>query len=191
MRLSVHKMFLTAPDSVLEAIVHYIQGKTHERRKHALTLRVYIQEHLAQNDYSHLLDPRKLVKRGTHYDLDAIYQDLNRTYFNDQLSLEITWYGRKMQRPKRRVTFGQYLDGLRLIKIHRMMDDPFFPSYFVEFIVYHEMLHAVVPGSAGRGDRFLFHTKEFKRREKEFAEYAKALTWEKKNKGVLFSHGWS
>lgn len=188
-RLSVHKMFLQAPDLVLSAIAHYVRGNRKERQTRNRVLRQYIQEHLAQEDYTHLINPQKLIQQGEYFNLQTFYDALNQKYFSEKLLLSMTWYGEKRRRRGSRITFGQYVSGLRLIKIHKMLDDPFFPDYFVAFVIYHEMLHSVVPGSLDSRGRFCFHGREFKEREMAFEEYGKAILWEKKNKADLFNYG--
>jgi len=186
-RLSVHKMFLEAPDSVILAIAHYVRGA-----RPGPLLRHYIQSYLERSDYSHLLDQQKCLHQGDVYHLKSIYEDLNKKYFNNALDLSITWFGSLRKKKSRsRIIFGQYLAGLRLIKIHRMLDDPFFPEYFVAFVVYHEMLHSVVPGSLDGRGRYCFHSPAFKEQEKAFEQYQQAIAWEKTNKEKLFHYGWS
>lgn len=184
-RLSIHEIFLKAPEPVLLAVASFVSGRRNKSREHHLVLRTFIQQQLAQSDFTHLLKKQELIQQGEIYHLKRLYDQNNKTYFDNKLDLAITWYGNRKSRPQTRITFGQYVDGLRLIKIHRMLDDPFFPEYFVSFIVYHEMLHAVIPGSPGRG-RFCFHGEAFKNREKEFKYFRRAIEWEKKNKKDLF-----
>lgn len=189
-RLSVHKMFLDAPDEVVSAIAHYVRGTRKGKSRYNLILRSYIQEHLSQYDYSHLVDKMQLTHEGEVYNLKSLYDEINEKYFQDQLDLSLTWYGAKGRRRGRsRITFGQYLDGLRLIKIHRMLDDAFFPDYFVMFIVYHEMLHCVIPGEV-KGGTFRFHSRNFREQEKRFEHYQRAIDWEKKNKHRFFKRKW-
>ncbi len=156
-------------------------------KKRNQILRHYIQEHLAQQNYSHLVNPQKLCTEGEYYHLETIYARLNEYYFNGELKLAITWFGEKGGERRSRITFGQYLSGLRLIKIHRLLDHPFFPDFFVSFVIYHEMLHSVIPGSVDRGGRFCVHGPEFKHRERAFKEYEKAILWEQKNKSYFYS----
>jgi hypothetical protein len=186
-RLSVHKMFLQAPESVLSAIAHYVRGE----RKGSRVLRQYIQEHLSQYDYRHLVNRQQLVTQGRFYQLKPLYDVLNEKYFGSKLDLSITWYGiQKKRKTPKRVTFGQYLSGLRLIKIHRRLDDPFFPEYFVTYVVYHEMLHSVIPGGLDNGGRYCFHSPAFKEKEKLYEHYQRAIEWEKKYQRI-WQNGWT
>lgn len=185
-RLSVHKMFLEAPDPVISAIAHYVKGTRRNLSERNVILKEFIQRHLACRDYSHLVKSQELVSQGKIYDLKTLYDPLNQKYFNGELDLSLTWFGASSRKRRRRITFGQYFSGLRLIKMHRMLDDPFFPEYFVSFILYHEMLHSVIPGSKDARGRFCVHGKEFKEREKVFEHYHKAVEWEKRNKAIIF-----
>lgn len=184
-RLSMHRMFLEAPDQVISAIAHYVRGTKKTSDEH-LVLRSFIQASLQSYDYSNRIDPNKLVHEGKHYNVRLLYERLNRQYFDGKLALKITWYGHWGKRNASRVTFGQYYDALKLVKIHRILDDPFFPAYFVAFVVYHEMLHAVVPGYTDKRGRFRTHGEKFKEREREFEYYEEATEWERKNRLFFF-----
>lgn len=185
-RLSVHKMFLDAPDEVIGAVAHYVRGTRRNKSAHNLVLRGFIQENLSRFDVSNRLNPHRLVQVGRFYDLNPLYQQINQRYFEGKLDLLFTWYGNWGRNSRRRVTFGLYQDNLKLVKMHRILDDPFFPDYFVAFILYHEMLHAVVPGYVDENGYFRIHGPAFKERERLFEHYERAITWEKKNKKHFF-----
>lgn len=185
-RLSVHKMFLEAPDPVLSAIAHYVKGTRKDLGERNLVLREFIQGHLHRYDYTHLVNSQKLVQQGRVYHLKPLFDALNKKYFDEKLDLSLTWFGAPQRKRRRRITFGQYFSGLRLIKMHRMLDDPFFPEYFVSFILYHEMLHSVVPGVKDARGRFCVHGKNFKEKERAFEHYQKAIEWERNNKAKIF-----
>jgi hypothetical protein len=51
------------------------------------------------------------------------------------------------------------------------------PRYYVAFVVYHEMLHAVL-GISIQGNRRSVHSREFRKREKLFKDCEKAMAWE-------------
>lgn len=186
-RLSMHRMFLDAPENVISAIAHYVRGTRREQMGQKHVLRGYIQNNLARFNYSHKLDKNKLIVKGAYYNLHLIYETLNHKYFQGKLQLDITWFGSPSHRRRTRIIFGQYYDHLKLIKIHRMMDHPFFPDYFVHFVIYHEILHEVVPGYVDARGIFRSHGEEFKRRERQFVDYEKATFWERANKKKLFN----
>ena len=53
--------------------------------------------------------------------------------------------------------------------------------WFLEYVVYHEMLHSVVPDEFTPEGRRKVHTEEFHRREREFVHYRRARRWEDEN----------
>ncbi len=185
-RLSLHKMFLDAPDHVIAAIAHYIRGSRRKSTEQNLVLRGYIQENLSRFDCSHRLKRANLVQKGEIYDLQPLYDELNTRYFEGALDLGLTWFGARRLNSRSRITFGLYQDNLRLVKMHRILDDPFVPEFFVRFILYHEMVHAIVPGYVDERGHFRIHGREFKERERQFEHYRQAVEWEKKNKMHFF-----
>ena len=77
--------------------------------------------------------------------------------------------------------FGTIQEEDRLIRIHPRLDAAFVPLWFLEYVVYHEMLHSVVPDEICPGGRRKVHTEEFYRREKAFVHYRRARRWEDEN----------
>ncbi len=115
-----------------------------------------------------------LRPKGDLYNLEEIYHQINRDYFDSQVDAKITWFGRGVRTPKSSMTFGSYNHQLKLIKINRLLDSEAYPEFFVRYIVYHEMLHNILPprrGSRGRRD---IHHSDFKEREKAFEEFHQA-----------------
>jgi hypothetical protein len=182
-KVSLHRMFLKAPQNVMQELVHYLKGKN---KKLAPNIKAYIEHNLQKLDYSHELDLSALQTKGKVYDLQKIYDDLNETYFGGSLELYITWFGSKTKRSRQRITFGLFHDALRLIKMNRMVDDKYFPPYFVAYVIYHEMLHYVCPTYVDANGQKHIHSKEFKLREKKFAYYREAQMWLKENQSNLF-----
>ena len=114
--------------------------------------------------------------RGRYHDLDAILADLRRRYFPTCAEVRIGW-GRWSGRTRpRSIRFGAYLPDSQSIRIHPALDQAFVPGYFVEFIVYHELLHHVMPPLRVNG-RYLIHSRTFHQREREFPAYAEAMAW--------------
>lgn len=182
-KVSLHRMFLAAPDNIVEELACYV------RRDHKIigpSVKAFIADNLRKYNYAHLLDRRKLHTQGNVYNLKAIYDQINREYFNGKLDLSITWFGGPRPRGRHKITFGLYHDTLRLIKIHRMMDSPSFPAYMLEFVIYHEMLHHVCPAYVDEQGIHRVHSKEFKSQEKLFRHFALAQRWIAEHQGYLF-----
>jgi len=84
------------------------------------------------------------------------------------------------------VKTGVYLEEGRLIRIHPSLDRPEVPEFYVAFIVFHEMLHQSVPAREANGRRIV-HGAEFRRRERQHPDFARALAWERLNIRLLLS----
>jgi hypothetical protein len=129
---------------------------------------------------------RKRILRpyGKCYDLFEIYRGLNAEYFGEKLDLHISWFG-SGKLPKSSILFGSFRAEEKLIKINRVLDEERIPCFFVRYIVYHEMLHAVVPPKRGKNGKWEIHHKEYKERERKFKEFSEAATflqeWKKKH----------
>ena len=128
-----------------------------------------------------------LKTQGALYDLQSIYTTINQSYFEGKLDLKITWFGNAERKARRHRKLGLYCFSDKLIKIHRLLDQPNFPPYFISYVVYHEMLHSVYPPVKARRGRYSIHHANFKLKEREFAEYAAAKRWEEENKKIFFS----
>ena len=120
-----------------------------------------------------------LPNRGRHHDLDAILDDVRARFFPDCAAVEICW-GRWSGRARARsIRFGAYLPDAALIRIHPALDQAFVPRLFVEFIVYHELLHHVIPPVCLDG-RYQIHSPAFRQRERQFPAYAEVMAWRKR-----------
>ena len=182
-KVSMHKMFLEAPQNVMDALACYI------KREHTAVsseIKAFIESSLSKFDYSHLLNVKQLEHAGKVYDLKAIYDKLNALYFKNSLALHITWFGNPFVKNRVRCTLGLYYDSLKLVKIHRRLDDDAVPAFVVEFVVFHEMAHAVCPAFIDERGMHRSHGAEFKRIEKSFWAYKEAESWIKKHQVNFF-----
>ena len=119
---------------------------------------------------------------GEYFDLKAIFDKLNAEYFDNTLKgYAITWGRRRRLPPKEYFVFGTIQEEDRIIRIHPLLDAPFVPTWFLEYVIYHEMLHAIVPEEIDETGRRRIHTSEFYRREQKFHCYQRARRWEDEN----------
>ena len=91
------------------------------------------------------------------------------------------WGRRRRQRPKDQIVFGTIQEEDRIIRIHPLLDQRFVPTWFLEYVVYHEMLHAVVPDKYDHNGRRLVHHEKFQEKEKRFHWFKRAKAWEEEN----------
>lgn len=182
-RVSLHRMFLQAPQNVVDDLAGYIRG---EDRSMTPTVKSFIEQGIQRLDYSGLISSAKLHTSGRVYDLQEVYDSLNWEYFNNSLALLITWFGRAQQKSRRQISFGLYHAPLKLIKIHRKLDSTFVPRYVVAFIIYHEMLHHLYPPFIDAGGRCRIHHAAFKIKESQFKDYDRAQQWLKEHRHQFF-----
>jgi len=125
---------------------------------------------------------RRGKSRGRWHDLGAILGELNELLFERRFEGRICWgrEGNRRRRSRRTIRLGSYSFEERLIRIHPALDQAFVPKYFVEWVVYHEMLHQKVPTPTKNGRR-LCHTREFRSLEACFPHHATAKAWEDAN----------
>jgi hypothetical protein len=195
----IHHMFLDAPARVVNALVSYVMRGD---RDASILVGNYIEANGAR------LARRRaraipLFAKGSHHDLLAIFNELNERYFGGACHALITW-GKKQPRrstsPRKAIRLGSYSNLERLIRIHPALDRKWVPRYFVAYVVYHEMLHHMIPaargsmhtGAGGRASlalasakgqpsRRVLHPPEFLVREQLFRKYDRALDWERRH----------
>ena len=121
-------------------------------------------------------------ERGRFYDLSAIFHKLNARYFNNRLrNYTIVWGRKRRQRPKDYIVFGTIQEEDRVIRIHPLLDRSMVPTWFVEYVIYHEMCHAVVRDQYDRAGRRIVHHERFYARERQFHWFRRAKEWEEEN----------
>jgi predicted metal-dependent hydrolase len=181
--LRLHRMFLAAGVSTLSALGRYV---TDNDPRASAELGEFIDAHQGQLPPRAARAPRpqRIVEPGQHYHLGQLFERLNGRYFTAKIQARITWgrMARRSGRPRRHrsLKLGSYSVEDRLIRIHPTLDQPFVPSYFVEWIIYHEMLHQKHPIPIIDG-RHRYHTPEFLAEERLFDEYERAHLWERRN----------
>src|SRR5881398_3002098 len=123
-----------------------------------------------------------LRHEGMHFDLRSMFDNLNERYFRGRLrSYKVMWGRRRKHRPKEYFIFGTIQEEDRVIRISPWLDQPFVPLWFLQYVLYHEMLHAFVPDEVGPNGRRKIHTEQFYRRERKFPAYRRARRWEEEN----------
>jgi len=189
----IHHMFLDAPPRVLDALVRYV---ARGEREASLLVGNYIE---ANGSRLARRRPRAipLATKGERHDLLAIFEELNARYFGGSCHALITWGKRQSRgrRPARKaIKLGSYSSLERLIRIHPVLDRPWVPRYFVAYVVYHEMLHHMIPAArggprssaslataSGVAPKRVLHPPELLERERLFRNYDRAIAWERRH----------
>jgi predicted metal-dependent hydrolase len=165
-----------APETVLRAIAHILLAKMYRKpidRGYAARYRKYVASHdiVSKAHLVRQMRGRKRLRapRGLFYDLDAIFEDLNVSFFHGLLARpRMSW----SQTRTRRI-LGHYDPAHNAIIISRIFDHFSVPRCAVEYIVYHEMLHLKHPVKL-RGSRRCIHSAEFHAEEKLFPQLVQA-----------------
>lgn len=152
----VSKLFRKAPErGVLARYRRYLNRTEIRRRLHLVK---------QQRGRKAVGDPK-----GRHFDLCAIFEDLNLKYFHGLMARpQLGW----SLRPSR-TTLGHYDPSHHAIVLTSLFDDDSVPELVVRFVMFHEMLHLRYP-TQHRGVRRCVHTKEFKEAERQFEGYEEA-----------------
>jgi hypothetical protein len=161
---------------VIEAAAAILLGQLYRRRVPRELRNVYREFALAHSTRRHIARVRlKRARRiadcpqGSVHDLEPMFAALNAEYFHGQLPRpRMGWSARPW-----RSQFGCYDHSLDQIVMNSRLDRAEVPSYAVEFILYHEMLHVKHPIRA-TGCGLQAHSREFRAEEKRFAHYVRA-----------------
>ena len=175
----VSDIFNSAPIDIHRALAFVLVAKllsrpapdVHERayRDYACSPQI-----LRASDIARRRRGRKVVSsaHGNVYDLDSMFVRLNRRHFEGMLEKPtLTW----SQRRTRRI-LGHHDPVHDTIVISKTLDALDVPSWFVEYILYHEMLHIKHPARLIHGRRY-YHTTAFRADEQRFPYYEKAQAW--------------
>lgn len=162
-----------------------------QRRQTKRTTKAKARPSTRQARKRHLATPITPVQRqfefgtdGRYFDLRAIFERINARYFRNRLrGYSIMWGRRRRIRPKSYIVFGSIQEYDRVIRIHPLLDRQFVPQWYVEYVVYHEMLHAFVPDRYDRAGRRIVHHDGFLKRERRFRHYKRSVAWEEENLG--------
>jgi hypothetical protein len=165
-----------APEGVLRAIAHILLAKIYRRpidQLHSQRYRRYIttrtimrraEQVRAVRGHKRIASPQ-----GQVYDLDLIFEELNRQYFFGLLARpQLTW-----SHSRARASLGHYDPAHNAIVISKVFDSSRVPRYAVEYLVYHEMLHLKFPVTIRNGRRSV-HPREFQVEEERFAHLERA-----------------
>jgi hypothetical protein len=172
LEVRAHHMFVTRgarPDW----LVGFVRGDARARER----VRAFITDHRGVID--HARAQSELETAGTHHDLMAHLEAARGLLIGAPLEDVVIGWGRR-GRGAKSIRLGSYDFEQKLVRVHPALDQAWVPGYFVEFVVYHELVHAVV-GARVVGGRREVHTEEFRDLERLHPRYEDATEWERAN----------
>lgn len=166
-----------APLEILEAAAAILLSRLYRRRAPravAETYQKYAHERETRRRLLALRGKRArrriLHPRGRHHDLESLFDELNRKYFQATLPRpKIGWSTRQW-----RSQLGTFDPALSQIAINCALDRPSVPEYVIAYVLYHEMLHQKHPMKLARC-RLESHSRQFREEEKRFGDYERAM----------------
>jgi hypothetical protein len=171
-----------APENVLHAILHILLAKLYRKpidAQHAARYRKFSVSQ-AVSTKIHLIRQTRGRKRvtgpkGGHYDLETIFEELNRRFFHGLMARPLLSWSENHSRQ----SLGHYDPAHNTIVVSKIFDRAEVPACAIEYLLYHEMLHLRHPVKL-RGARRCVHSKEFRAEEKLFPQLEEAKQFLKK-----------
>ena len=174
----LHRVFGEAPEEVRHAVARWL-AVGRRARKASAVLDAWIEE-ITPRLQPARRDP--LRPRGRAHDLEVLRDELVAGELHDLAAgaaiPPVTWGRRGKRRPRRTLQLGSFDPEAGLIRVHPVLDQAAVPRFFVRYVLYHELLHALGPDERGPGGRRLHHGPRFREREKAYADYGRALAWQ-------------
>jgi len=168
LNVRIHKMFINADEAVFQAITDFIKNRT-EPSKIIRDFVKHYQSTYKSSSKQHIVKPI-----GKYHNLEDIFNNLNKLYFNNRVEAKITWGKSYKKTPVKKRVLGSYDIKNNIIRINPILDSEKVPPFYIDFVVYHEMLHAFLKNKNGR-----WHCSEFKLLEQNYDFYEEAVKWEK------------
>jgi hypothetical protein len=168
--IQISEGFVAADDVILSALV---QSMLVSKRAETTTI---LKRFAVSEEFSEVLlaielmvEPILCGAKGNAYDLEAIFERINRQYFEGKIAKpQLAW----SKIPTRR-KFGHYEPARDRIVLSLTLDNDQVPAYAAEFVMYHEMLH-ILHGETWVNGRRMVHTPAFRQDERKFEAYRPA-----------------
>lgn len=177
--VSLSDLLEGAPPPVLRSIAHILLAKLYRKpidRQQSYQYRRFTMSEavVRQSERIRQMRGRKriLTACGEHYDLDDIFESLNRRFFHGLLGRpQLTWSEHKATR-----LLGHYDAAHNTIMVSRVFDRHTVPRYAIEYLMYHEMLHLKHPVKHRNGRRCV-HSRAFQEDERQFPQLEAAKAY--------------
>lgn len=174
----LQRCFLDSPDDVVDELALLLAGRPTDRR----AIRRFVDQAPVRERPPAGTPARSAGDKrgaGAHHDIRAYASGLNAAYLGGRSTADVVWGRRNAAKSTRSIRFACYDPARNRIIMNRKLDSPGIPRYFVEFVLFHEMLHEVLGmGERADGKRDI-HGGLFRMMEETYPDYDKALRFEK------------
>jgi len=113
---------------------------------------------------------------GAKFDLKDRFNRINSHYFNSELNSLLRWGQHGSKTSYHTIINDEHKNPHHLITIAGLYNHPSVPTYALDGVLYHEMLHIECPPIEGAQRRNVHH-REFRIREQEYLHYEKWQKW--------------
>jgi len=185
----MNEFFAHAPAEVRSAVVSWIRSGRRARRKLEI-LDAWVESQIESVERS---APRRVRVNtcGRIHDIGRLAGELRASEFASEFATgaaswpALTWGRAPKSSTRRTLRLGSFDVWSCVVRLHPVLDQPAVPESFVRYVLFHELLHAAMPAQRGNGGRRIFHGREFRRREREYAGTSAALAWEEEHLAEL------
>jgi hypothetical protein len=119
--------------------------------------------------------------RGKNYDLREIFETINKEYFNSEMESYLRWGKANSRTSYHTICNDEKGNSFHLITIAGIYNLREIPSFAIESVMYHEMLHIAFP-PIGVGIRRNVHHSKFREMEREFHHYKEWKDWQNRSR---------
>jgi hypothetical protein len=178
-RIKVSRYFINAPVTVLEILAIILLAKVYrikvdpEMKKRYNVYALQLRRQLAPVKKRSLFHYNA---QGSYFNLEETFHEINSIYFNSQVIVK--HLGWSKHNSYRRLGFYDHNRGLLVIS--KIFDSEKVPPEVIKYLLYHEMLHVVIPVEETKLRRQI-HTAKFRKMERQFPNFQKINLWIKKN----------
>lgn len=178
--LRLHRLFLCAPVTILQAVVRFVQGDRHA----GVLLDAFIARHLPDTE---LLPLTRMQRRGKYHDLGKLLRQTNMLYFHGAGTDNITWGKAEKRVLPRLHRLAIYLVKIRLIVVHPCLDHGDVPLYVLQWLLYKTLLYELFEID-GKQIEHRSSLREIDILETCHPEFMRASSWLVGNKHALRQH---
>lgn len=172
-RMVINEGYIGAPRTVLKAFIRVALGlgmQTDHQR---------VRAYADTDDFAEVVQALEVISvepngftQGRVYNLEEVFEKVNARYFSGQMPRpQLTWNATLSKRK-----FGHYQPASDTVMLSITLDDPGVPTYVIEFVMYHELLHKALGVQVSTGRRYA-HTREFREKEKLFQLFQEAQAY--------------